>query len=426
MLRTALEEDTTATAKTLYLALELSQKTWKLALSVGDRKVRTTGAGDRGVANCRWLAGKSRRTAEHRLERPEESVDLELGERRRQGDAQPARAGRDRGRPDCTNEVAAVAQGRGRRQRTLFASEDDREDGGDDARDVEAEPRQPRPHSVAERVQPRAALRLAADDPERGQRGAARRGREGGREDEGPRAREEQVAQPALAGGVGAEAAERLPQRPHLDVDPVLHPELLGEAGSRRAEDAHRVRLVHVEHGGVALAQAGDLAERGRVAVHREDGGGDDELPARPRLRQQLGELLHVAVAVADELGAGEQRPVHDRRVVERIGEDGVAPPDQRGRQAGVGVVAGVEEERALGAVERGERPLQRPVERQVSRDEARRAAPRPLPERGLRGGPPEPLVEGQAEVVVGAEVDERAAPYLDHGQLRGTDRLER
>lgn len=41
MIRTALEEDTTAAARTLYLALELSQKTWKLALSVGDRKVRT-------------------------------------------------------------------------------------------------------------------------------------------------------------------------------------------------------------------------------------------------------------------------------------------------------------------------------------------------------------------------------------------------
>jgi transposase len=41
MIRTTLEEDTTAAARTLYLALELSQKTWKLAFSVGDRKVRT-------------------------------------------------------------------------------------------------------------------------------------------------------------------------------------------------------------------------------------------------------------------------------------------------------------------------------------------------------------------------------------------------
>lgn len=41
MTRTALEKDTTAAARTLYLALELSQKTWKLAFSVGDRKVRT-------------------------------------------------------------------------------------------------------------------------------------------------------------------------------------------------------------------------------------------------------------------------------------------------------------------------------------------------------------------------------------------------
>ena len=42
MTRTALEQDTSTTKRTLYLALELSQKSWKLAFSVGDRKVRTT------------------------------------------------------------------------------------------------------------------------------------------------------------------------------------------------------------------------------------------------------------------------------------------------------------------------------------------------------------------------------------------------
>jgi transposase len=41
MIRTALEEDTTTAKRTLYLALELSRKTWKLGFSAGGKKVRT-------------------------------------------------------------------------------------------------------------------------------------------------------------------------------------------------------------------------------------------------------------------------------------------------------------------------------------------------------------------------------------------------
>lgn len=42
MVRTALEQDTTTEARTLYMAVELSSKSWKLAFSIGDGKVRTT------------------------------------------------------------------------------------------------------------------------------------------------------------------------------------------------------------------------------------------------------------------------------------------------------------------------------------------------------------------------------------------------
>jgi transposase len=41
MIRTALEQDTTTTKRTLYLALELSRKTWKLGFSADGKKVRT-------------------------------------------------------------------------------------------------------------------------------------------------------------------------------------------------------------------------------------------------------------------------------------------------------------------------------------------------------------------------------------------------
>jgi len=41
MIRTALEQDTTTAKRTLYLALELSRKTWKLGFSAGGTRVRT-------------------------------------------------------------------------------------------------------------------------------------------------------------------------------------------------------------------------------------------------------------------------------------------------------------------------------------------------------------------------------------------------
>ncbi len=305
-------------------------------------------------------------------------------------------------------------------------AEHDREDWRDDPREVEPERGEPRLHPGGERGEPRPPLGLRREDVEGRERGAAGGGRERGREDEGPRARDEQVDEPARAGDVGAEGPERLAESPHLDVDAALDPERLGEAGAGRAEHPRRVRLVHVEHRAVPLAGVRDLAERRRVAVHPEDGVGHDELPPRLRPGEEVVELADVEVPVADELRAREEAPVHDRGVVQHVAEDGVPAPHQRGRNARVHVVAGVEEERGLGALERGEPPLEGAVDGEVTRDEPRRPRPRPLALGRLRRRAPEPRVRREGEVVVRAQVHHRAAVDRDDRALRRGERLER
>ena len=61
----------------------------------------------------------------------------------------------------------------------------------------------------------------------------------------------------------------------------------------------------------------------------------------------------------------------------------------------------------------------------QVARDEPRRARPRPLALRRARRRGAQPGVAGEAEVVVRAEVHERAAAHRDDRPLRRGERLE-
>ena len=56
----------------------------------------------------------------------------------------------------------------------------------------------------------------------------------------------------------------------------------------------------------VAAREIHDLRERGDVAVHREDGVGDDQRAAALRVAQAPREVVDVGVAVHERLGARE------------------------------------------------------------------------------------------------------------------------
>ena len=76
-------------------------------------------------------------------------------------------------------------------------------------------------------------------------------------------------------------------RRCRLQLDPVGQAELVRIALAVRAEDAAAVRVVEHEQGAVALLELDQPGQWGRVAVHREDRVGDDQLAFRARFLEQ-------------------------------------------------------------------------------------------------------------------------------------------
>ena len=134
-------------------------------------------------------------------------------------------------------------------------------------------------------------------------------------------------------------------------------------------------------------------------------------------------ELVEVAVRVAQPRRLAEPDPVDDRGVVERVGDDGVVGPEQRLEEAAVRVEARAEEDRVLGAEEGREPLLELLVQRLRAADEPHRRHPEAPALERVAGGLDHGRVVGEAEVVVGAEVEQPAHPL--HLDVRRLGRLE-
>ena len=123
---------------------------------------------------------------------------------------------------------------------------------------------------------------------------------------------------------------------------------------------------------------------------------------AATQLRLEVG---HVGVAVAQPAGLAEPDAVDERGVVELVGDDRVLGAEQHLEDAAVGVEAGRVEDRRLGAEEVRQPRLELGVQGLRAADEAHAGhAEAPLVQRFCGGGDHGRVV-GQAEVVVGAEV---------------------
>ena len=191
------------------------------------------------------------------------------------------------------------------------------------------------------------------------------------------------------------------------------------------ADEAGRVRVVDHDERAVLLGQVADAGQRRDHAVHREHAVGHDELaPRAGGLDQARLELVEVAVGVAEALRLAEPDAVDDARVVEGVGDHRVLGPEQGLEQPAVGVEARAVEDRVLRAEKLGQPRLELLVQRLGAADEAHgRHAVAPAVERRVRGLHDRRVV-GEAEVVVGAQVDRlRAALERDLGGLRRGDR---
>ena len=167
--------------------------------------------------------------------------------------------------------------------------------------------------------------------------------------------------------------------------------------------------VVDKDHRAVAVGEARDLFQPGDVSVHREHAVGRDELEpgARAvRLLEAVLELVHIRVGEAIAFGLREADAVDDRGVVEAVGNDCVGFVEQRLEHAAVGVETGGEDDRVLLAEVAGDRMLELAMERLRAADEAHgRHAEAELVHCVLRRGDHLGMI-GEAEVIVGAEID--------------------
>ena len=191
-----------------------------------------------------------------------------------------------------------------------------------------------------------------------------------------------------------------------------------------RADEPDGMGVVDHHERTMAVGKVADPGEIGDVPVHREDAvGRDHPRVGAGRLAEARVELVEIAVRVAQPCCLAEPDPVDDRGMVERVRDDGVVGPEQRLEQAPVGVEAGAEEDRVLGAEERRQPLLELLVQRLCAADEPHRGHPEaPALERVARSLDHGRMV-GETEVVVGAEVEQ--APHPLHLDVRRLRRLE-
>ena len=201
---------------------------------------------------------------------------------------------------------------------------------------------------------------------------------------------------------------------------------MVHDAAAARAQHALAVGVVHHERDAVLLGHRGDFVQRRDVAVHAEDAVGDDEPPgSRAGLLNRAAQVRHVGVRIANDLGAAEAAGVDDAGVVEFVGKDDVVGADQRGDGGDVGHEAALEGDARFGLFEGSQFFFQLHMECHGAGDGAHRARADAVAVDGLLGRGAQAGIVGQAEVVVGAEVEQ--APPVDghprvHGRVDGAD----
>src|SRR2546427_2064058 len=189
-------------------------------------------------------------------------------------------------------------------------------------------------------------LGVLLDVADGGERAPSEGGGERVAEQRGPGALGEVVGEGRGPGGESSRRpTQRLAQGRRDDVHLARHSEMLGRAPARLPQHAGGVRLVD-GHDGVVLPRARrDGRQLRDVAFHREDAVREDQPEAVVLRRlESLLQVRHVRVPVHRGLalrdGLGEPDRVDDGGGIQRVGDDDVLLPQQRGTETLVCVPA--------------------------------------------------------------------------------------
>ena len=126
-------------------------------------------------------------------------------------------------------------------------------------------------------------------------------------------------------------------------------------------------------------------------------------------------ELLHAGVPEGAKLGLGLDAAVQDRGVVAGVGHHGVARAGDRPDGAEVGLVAGGENHRRLGAHPVGDLLLELGVKGDRPVEQPRAGEPGSVLLERIARALEDPLVPGKAEVVVRSEHDPLGTFHFHH-----------
>ena len=176
-------------------------------------------------------------------------------------------------------------------------------------------------------------FRLVLEDLDRGDA----RSRDGGwvrcREEERPRAVVQELDQVAAAAHVSAQHADRLGERPHLNVHASIQAEVIDGAAPVAPEHAGRVRVVDEDRRPELLGRLDDPGEWRDVAVHAEHAVRHDKdqpvwVATRATvgacLRQGFTECRDVLVRIDHPRRLAHAHAVDDRGVVQGVRDDQV------------------------------------------------------------------------------------------------------
>lgn len=154
------------------------------------------------------------------------------------------------------------------------------------------------------------------------------------------------------------------------------------------------------------------------MPVHGEDPVGDDEPVATIRRLLELSlQIGHVVTGVAEPFGLAQPHPVDDGGMIQGVADDRVLGSEQGLEKPSVGVEAGAVQGGVVRAQELGQALFQLLVHPLGAADETHRGQAVAPAIQGLVRGGNQAWISGQAEIVVGAEIEHLASP--GHGDLR-------
>ena len=205
--------------------------------------------------------------------------------------------------------------------------------------------------------------------------------------------------------------AKRLAQCAGQDIDLDAGP--VRRAAALRSDEAGGVAIIDHDQRVIRIGKFANVAKLGKVAVHREHAIGDDDDAAGTAFPGclHLGlEVIHVAIGEAEAPGLGEPDAVDDRGMVQGIRDDGILLAEQGFEYGAIGIETGSKQDRVIHAKIIRDAALERQVQIGGAADEAHRGhAEAVAVERRFCGSNQIGMI-GEAEVIVGAEVQHLAS----------------